>query len=171
MNCFSQIKLILVLIHLKYSYCNSPYAELSYLPHHLCQILPQPTETLSSANLIMFFIGFNILSNPIRPQATTSIGYTKSYINPSQSKFVIKLYTDHDTLWVKHATHLKAEFLRTASSSNLDNNGRCSFIFTTRLVDTTNAAIFTKKQFLFFSQFSHPYFTLTCLQDHPYNPH
>ena len=40
-------------------------------------------------------------------------------------------------------------------------NGRCSFIFTTHLVDTSNALVFTMKQFLFFSQFSLPYFTLT----------
>ena len=40
-------------------------------------------------------------------------------------------------------------------------NGRCSFIFITHLVDTSNAAVFTVKKFLFFSQFSLPYFTLT----------
>ena len=48
MNCFFWIKLILVLIHLKYWYYNSSYAELPYLPHHICQMLPQPTETLST---------------------------------------------------------------------------------------------------------------------------
>ena len=36
-------------------------------------------------------------------------------------KFVIKLYTDHDTLWVKHATYQKAESLRLAYPSSLDN--------------------------------------------------
>ena len=36
-------------------------------------------------------------------------------------KFVIKLYTDRDTLWVKHATYQKAESLRPASPSYLDN--------------------------------------------------
>ena len=35
-------------------------------------------------------------------------------------KFAIKLHTDHDALWVKHAIHQKAESLRTASPSNLD---------------------------------------------------
>ena len=40
-------------------------------------------------------------------------------------------------------------------------NGKCSLIFTTYLVNTTKAAIVNKKQFLFFSQFSRPLF-------HPY---
>ena len=89
------------------------------------------------------------------------------------------------TLWLKHASHQKAESFRAAFRSNLDDmvnkssnfngnsleNGRCSFIFTTHLVDITNAAVFTKKQFFFFSQFSLPYFTLTCSQNCPYNPH
>ena len=44
-NCFSWIKLIPVLIYLEYWYYNFPYLELPCLPHHLCQILPQPTET------------------------------------------------------------------------------------------------------------------------------
>ena len=33
-------------------------------------------------------------------------------------------------------------------------NGKCSFIFTTLLVHTTNSTIFTKEAFLYFSQFS-----------------
>ena len=112
----------------------------------------------------------------IRPQATTSIWYTKSYIKPRQSNLLSSLYTDRDTLWVKHAAHQKVESLRTASPSiqstlNSLQNGRWSFIFTTHLMDTTNAAIFTKKQFFFFIQVSLPYFTLTCSQNHSDNPH
>ena len=45
LNCFSWIKLIPVLIHLKYWYNNFPYLELPCLPHHHCQVLPQPTRT------------------------------------------------------------------------------------------------------------------------------
>ena len=89
MNCFVWIKLILVLIHLEYRYYNSSYAELpNQLPQHLCQILPWPTETLCNTNVIMFFIGFNILSYLIRSRSTTSIGYSKSYIKPSQSSLL-----------------------------------------------------------------------------------
>ena len=120
MNCFSWIKLILVLIHLRYWYYNSPYAEHPYLPHHLCQILPEPAEILFSTNLIMFFIGFNILSYPIRPQATTGIGYTKSFVNPSPSNLLssyiqIMIPYRSNTLPIKQ----KAESLRTASSSSI----------------------------------------------------
>ena len=36
-------------------------------------------------------------------------------------KFIIKLYTNHNTLWVKHATHQKAVSVRAASLSKLGN--------------------------------------------------
>ena len=88
MNCSFRIKLILVLIDLKNWYYHSPHAELPYIPYHLRQVFPEPTESLSNTNLIMFFIGFNILSYSIRPQATTNIGYTKSYIKPNQSNML-----------------------------------------------------------------------------------
>ena len=52
------------------------------------------------------------------------------------------------------------------SMVNSLQNGRSSFI----LVHTINATIPTKKQFLYFSQFLHPYSTLTFSQNHPYNP-
>ena len=41
-----------------------------------------------STIIIMLFIGFPILSFPIQPNATTSIGYTKPYDKPSQSKLL-----------------------------------------------------------------------------------
>ena len=95
-------------------------------------------------------------------------------------RFVIKPYSNHNILWVKHATHQKAESLRTTwltialilmqSMLNSLQSGWCSFVFTIHLADTTNTAVLTKKQF-FFSQFSLPYFTLTCSQNHLYNPH
>ena len=50
-------------------------------------------------------------------------------------------------------------------------NGRCSFIFVTLFTQTTAHIISTKNLFLYFSQFSPTYFTLTCSQNHPYNPH
>ena len=42
------------------------------------------------------------------------------------------------------------------SMPNSLQNGKCSFIFTTLLVHTTNATISTKKPFVYFSQFSPP---------------
>ena len=50
-------------------------------------------------------------------------------------------------------------------------NGRCSFIFVTLFTQTTAHIISTKNLFLYFSQFSPTYLTLTCSQNHPYNPH
>ena len=67
----------------------------------------------------MFFIAFNIFSYSIQPQATTCIGYTKSYIKPSQSNLLSNYIQIVDTLWVKHANHQNDESLRTASPSNL----------------------------------------------------
>ena len=40
----------------------------------------------------MFFIGFPILSCPIRPHITTSIGYTKAYVKPNQA-YLLSSYT------------------------------------------------------------------------------
>ena len=54
-------------------------------------------------------------------------------------KFVIKLFTDHDSLWVRHATQQKAKSLRAAFLSKLDNSANNNFIFNTKY-----AEIFTK---------------------------
>ena len=49
--------------------------------------------------------------------------------------FNINLYTDHSVLWVKHATHQKAEFLRAASLSKLDNRVNNNSIFNTKYAE------------------------------------
>ena len=67
-NCISWIKLIPVLIHLKYWYYNSPYLELPCLPHHVL-------------HRFLYFL------YPIRSQNTTSSEYTKPYAKTSQSNF------------------------------------------------------------------------------------
>ena len=85
MNCFSWTKLIPILIHLKYWYYNSTHLELHCLFHHLFEILPLPTETPLQYITYHFPITFPILSYPIPPHATTSIGYIKPYAKPSQS--------------------------------------------------------------------------------------
>ena len=152
MSCFSWIKLILVLIHLKYWYYNSPYAERPYLPHHICQILPQPAKTFFNINLIML-----ASSNPLqhkphhvlrRFQYCVLLHLTKSHhkywiyqiiYKAKPIKFVIKLYKDHGSLWVKHATRQKTEALRTAFPSNLGNMINNSSNF-----NTENAEFSTK---------------------------
>ena len=52
--------------------------------------------------------------------------YLKDWINQTKRqaksiKFIIKQYTNHNTLWVKHTTHQKAVSLRAASPSKLGN--------------------------------------------------
>ena len=63
MNCFPWIKLISVLIYLKYYYCNN--LELRCLFRYLCQISPSSTEKpLFNTIFIMFYIRFRIFSTP-----------------------------------------------------------------------------------------------------------
>ena len=50
-------------------------------------------------------------------------------------KFIIKLYKDNNTLWVKHATHQKAESLRAASLSKLDKMFNSNSIFNTKYTE------------------------------------
>ena len=69
----------------------------------------------------MFFIGFNILSYPYLTTSHHKYWIYQIIYKAKPIKSVIKLYTDHDTLWFKHATHQKAESLRPTSPSNLDN--------------------------------------------------
>ena len=89
MNCYSWTKLIPVLVHLRYWYYSSPYLEFSCLSHHFCQIYPSQLKLLSNTILITFFIGFPILSYPIRLQAPTSIGYITPYANLCQSNVLL----------------------------------------------------------------------------------
>ena len=63
-------------------------------------------------------------------------------------KFIIKLYTNHNTFLVKHATYQKAESVRGASLSKLDNV-------------VYNNSVFNTKS---------PTFS-TCAYNHPYNLH
>ena len=66
-------------------------------------------------------------------------------------------------------TRSTATLYSVQSMLNFLENGRCSFIFTS-LVVYTIPIISTKNTFLYFSQFSSPYSTLTCSQNHPYKP-
>ena len=87
MICFPWIKLILVIIHLKYWYYNTSSLEIPYLLCHLCQIFFCLTGTPLQHNPHhLFFISFPILSCPIQIH-TTIIGYIKPYVKPGQSNF------------------------------------------------------------------------------------
>ena len=51
------------------------------------------------------------------------------------SKFIIKLYTDHNTLWMKHATYHKTESLTAASLSKFDNMVNNNSVFNTKYAE------------------------------------
>ena len=130
------------------------------LSHHLCQILPQPTETPLQHNPHHVLHRFPYF---VLPDSTTR--YHKYWIyqtiwEAQPIKSIVKLYTDHNTLWVKHATHQKAESLRATSLSKLDNNVNNSSMFNTKY-----AQYFTKWQVLLV--FHSP----TCAYNHSYNLH
>ena len=156
MNCFSRIKLIPVLIHLKYWYYNSPYVEFSCFPHHLCHILTKPTQTLLHYNLrhvLHWFLYF------VLPHSAThhhKYWYTKPYGVSAQSNSLlsciqITIPYGSNTLPIRKLSR--------------------SFIFTTLPVDTTIFTIFYKNLFLYFSQLSPCFIPLTFWQNHPYNLH
>ena len=179
MNCVSWIKLVPVLIHLKDLYYNSSSISIKFNPSQL--------KPLFNTILIIFLIGFLFfLPYSTRRQDKYQIYQTIYQAKPV--KFMTKLYTDHNILWVKHATNQKAESIRIVSFSKLDKrstaalssiqsmlnslkNDRCSFIFTILFVHTTTPTICNKNPFFYFCQFSPPYSILTRSQNHLYNPH
>ena len=108
----------------------------------------------------MFFIDFPILCYP---HSTTRHHKYLVYQTICQSKtkrFSIKLYADHNTLWVKHATHQKAESLRGASLWKLDNAVSKNSIFNTKYAEFSAKC----KVLLHFHN-------STCAYNHPYNLH
>ena len=78
---------------------------------YLSQLKPSPSQNSSCFSLVSIF--FPTQFNP-------KYWIYQIICKAKPIEFAIKLHTDHDTLWVKHATHQKAESLRTASPSNLD---------------------------------------------------
>ena len=131
-NCFCWIKPILVLIHLKYWYHNSPYAELPLPPSPSL-----PNFTLANWNHLQYNPHHVLHRFPyffLRHSTTSHHKYWiyQAIYKAKPIEFVIKLYTDHDTLFVKHGTHQKAEPLKTASLSDLDNMVNSSSTFNTK---------------------------------------
>ena len=50
-------------------------------------------------------------------------------------KCIIKLYTDHNILWIKHTSHEEAESFRETSLSKLDNTVNNNSIFNTKYAE------------------------------------
>ena len=107
----------------------------------------------------MFLIGFPILSQPIRPHSSTSIEYTKTW-QAKPIKFITKLYPDHNNLWIKHATHQKAEFLRAGFLSKLENT------VNNNSISNTKYAEFSTEWNVLLNYRSH-----TCVYNHLFNLH
>ena len=85
MNCFSWIKLIPVLIHLKYRYNNSPYLELPCLSHH-------PQHPLHH---VLLYFPYFVISCP----TTHHHKYWKNQTicQGKPFRFIFKLYADQNT--------------------------------------------------------------------------
>ena len=120
MNRFSWIKLIPVLTRLKYWYCNNTFQEVPCFPHHFYNTI-----------LIMFFISFPILFNPIWPH-TTSIWYTKPCAKSSHLNFLLS-YRQMIKIYRSNMLSIeKLILIRTASLSKLDNTLSSNSIFNTK---------------------------------------
>ena len=50
-------------------------------------------------------------------------------------KFIIRLYPDHNNLWIKHAAHQKAESFRAGSLAKQDNTVNSNTIFSTKYAE------------------------------------
>ena len=105
MTCFARIKLVLVQIHLKYWYCNTPSLQLPLFPRRLCLNAPWPTETLLNTILICSSSVFLFCYYPIQPH-TAIIGYTKPYTKPIQSN-LLSSYIQIITLYWSNALPIK----------------------------------------------------------------
>ena len=164
-----------------------PAIFVEFLHRHLCRISLWPTETSLQHTHCHVLHQFSYFPDLIWPHATI-IGYTKPYAKPMLIKFIVKLYTNHNTLLVKHATYQKAESLRGGSLSKLDNivnnnsifNTECPelstkwyvlFHFTILLVYTTIPTTCNKNPLPHFSYVLHLYSDLTCSKNHLCNLH
>ena len=123
MNCFSWIKLMSVLIHLKYWYFNFPYLELSYLSSPFLSnsnfALANWNPSSTQSSLLSYWFSYFVLTHLTTYHYKYWIYQTIWQTKPI--KFIIKLYTDHNNLRVTHATYQKAESLRADFLSKLDN--------------------------------------------------
>ena len=85
------------------------------------------------------------------------------YRNLWQAKpieIIIKLYPDHNNLYVNHATHQKAESLRVGSFSKLENT-----VSNNTIPNTKYAELFTECYVLLH------YHNPTCVYNHSFNLH
>ena len=77
--------------------------------------------------------------NPYPKQSSSCFSsvsvFCPTRFNHISPQFIIKLYSDHNTLTVKYTSHQKAESLTGAYLSKLDNTVNSNSIFTTKYVE------------------------------------
>ena len=141
MSYFSWIKLIPVLIYLKYWYYNSQRQKLSCLHHHFCMILPLPTEIPIQHNPhhVLYRFPYFVLTHETTCRHNYWIYQTISQAKPI--KFVVKLYLDHHNLGVKHPTDQNAESFRDGFLSKLANTVNNKSIFSTKYANILNKMV------------------------------
>ena len=160
MKSFSWIKLFPVQIHLKYWYYNTLSLQLHFLHYTISvKVHTGQLKVLFNRILIMHVLHrFSYFSYPIWSHAT-STGYAKPICQAKPLKFIIKIYADHNNLWVKHTTHQKAESLRAGALSKWANMVNSNSIFNIKCAELP-----TK----WYKSFNFQKPTYTC--NHFYNP-
>ena len=88
---FLLIKLISVLLYLKYWYCNTPSLELPFNSRPLCQISPWPTKISLQHNPLRVLHRFSYFVLPNATKRNINWIYQTKF-QPKSIKFIIKLY-------------------------------------------------------------------------------
>ena len=101
-------------------------------PHHLCQVLPQSTETLLQHNLHRVLPRFPYFVLPNSTTCHYKYWIYQSICQVKPMKFIVKLYSDYNTLQWKHASHQKADSSRGTSLSKLANTVNNNSIFNSK---------------------------------------
>ena len=147
-TCFSWIKLISVLLYLKYWYCNTPSWELPCLSRPHYQISHWPTEIFLHHNPPNVLHRFSYFVLPYATMHNINWIY-RTKCKSKSVRFIIKLYTNQyvnsQTRYLSKIWAFKSHF-----SFKPRQNGRYSFILKTILVHTTIPAILTKSSVNFY---------------------
>ena len=158
MDCFSWIRLIPFLIHLKYWYYNSLCLKLPCLSHYFCQILSYPSESLFNTVLIMFSsvsLFFPTSLDYKVPQVLNIPNHIPSRDNQIYYQAIYRLeYLIGQARWL---VNQKAESL--------------GFAFLSKLYNMVNTTLSSIQCFLNSLQVFPHFHNPTCAFNQRYNPH
>ena len=99
------------------------------------EFYPSQLKPFFNLILIMLLIGLPILYYPNSTTRHHKYCIFQSICQDKPMKLIIKLYSDHNTLQVKQASHQKAESLKGSSLSKLDNTVDNNSIFNTKYAE------------------------------------